>query len=72
VWRITDFRDKLAIRHTQVQQKYFDPDEDLWSKEIVLILRRMPRAELARLASVSERYIQYLLNGAPQIDPRSG
>ena len=47
----------------EVQEIYFDPRDDLWTKEILPILKRIPRAELARRAGVSERYIQLLRNG---------
>jgi len=47
----------------EVQEIYFDPRDDLWTKEILPILKRIPRAVLARRAGVSERYIQLLRNG---------
>jgi hypothetical protein len=47
----------------EVQQKYLDPREDAWTRYVVPILNLMPRAELARVAGVSERFIQFLRNG---------
>jgi hypothetical protein len=47
-----------------VQQKYLDPREDAWTLYVVPILRLMSRAELARVAGVSERYVQFLRNGS--------
>lgn len=47
----------------EVQQKYLDPLEDPWILYFVPILKLIPRADLARVAGVSERFIQFLRNG---------
>jgi hypothetical protein len=60
---LEDVESGLLHDWEEVQQKYFDPHEDVWTNEVVPILKRMPRAELARQAGVSERYIQSLRNG---------
>jgi len=56
---------ELGLRHAreEVQQKYLDPAEEPFKLYVVPILRTMPRGQLARLADVSGRYIQYLLDG---------
>jgi hypothetical protein len=46
----------------EVQEKYFDPNEDVWTEVIVPILRCMPKSEIARLTGVSERYVQHVRN----------
>jgi hypothetical protein len=47
----------------EVQEKYFDPKEDPWIGEVVPNLKQIPRAELARVAGVTEKTIRYLLSG---------
>jgi hypothetical protein len=45
-----------------VQQKYLDPREDAWVRFVAPVLKLMPRGELARLANVTERFVQFLRN----------
>jgi hypothetical protein len=56
----------------EVQQKYLDPREDTWTLYVVPVLKHMRRrAELARSAGVSERFIQFLRNGGKRSPSRS-
>jgi DNA polymerase type B, organellar and viral len=45
-----------------VQQKYFDPNEDVW-KALRSALKRFPSREIARRTALSTRYIRGLRNG---------
>jgi DNA polymerase type B, organellar and viral len=55
----------------EVQQKYLDPREDAWARYVVPVLKLMPRAELARLANVTERFVQFLRNGGKRKPSRA-
>jgi hypothetical protein len=55
----------------EVQQKYLDPREEDWARYVVPILKLMPRAELARMANVTARFIQLLRNGSKRRPSRT-
>ncbi len=60
---IEEVQDGLVHALDEVQEIYVDPRKNPWDTLVRPILRRIPRAQLARAAGVSKRYIQMLRNG---------
>ncbi len=60
----------LVHSRDAVLEEYLDPANDPWENVVVPILKRIPAAELAQAADVSERTIKALRNRRRRPSPR--
>src|SRR5262249_49531215 len=69
--RFEEVEQNLVHDSEEVQKPYVDPNDEPWRVHVIPILKRLPGAEVARIAGITKRHVRRLQNGHQSPSPRT-